>query len=209
MSGLDEPNHFALVSKPPSALEKVSPGAKRILSGIVTDLLALVKTDLATRPAVSAVLCGICPADFYGEMLQQFVAPHGTMELICLTWTNELIEAAQDSQFDLFVLVLNPRLYSSKASAERVPWSQLNFSDHGNEMHACELIGSLKSKYAKPVFVISNAVVYKSIAELEKAGADAVFFMPFSPHEFGSAFQRHVTTRQASITDNHLTRDPD
>jgi hypothetical protein len=35
--------NFALVPKPPGALEKAEPGAKRILSGMVADTLALVK----------------------------------------------------------------------------------------------------------------------------------------------------------------------
>ena len=36
-------NDFALVPRPPGALEKAEPGAKRILSGMVADTLALVK----------------------------------------------------------------------------------------------------------------------------------------------------------------------
>jgi len=38
-----ENNDFALVPRPPGAVEKAEPGAKRILSGMVADTLALVK----------------------------------------------------------------------------------------------------------------------------------------------------------------------
>jgi CheY-like chemotaxis protein len=47
-----EPDNFALVPKPPGALEKAKPGAKRILAGMVADTLALVKKEplRETRP---------------------------------------------------------------------------------------------------------------------------------------------------------------
>src|SRR6266550_4484466 len=40
---MNENNEFALVPKPPGALEKSEPAAKRILSGMVADTLALGK----------------------------------------------------------------------------------------------------------------------------------------------------------------------
>jgi len=40
---MKEKNDFALVPRPPSAVEKSEPGAKRILSGMVADALALRK----------------------------------------------------------------------------------------------------------------------------------------------------------------------
>lgn len=39
----DKPNGFALVRKPSSAIEKAAPGARRIVSGMVADTLALTK----------------------------------------------------------------------------------------------------------------------------------------------------------------------
>jgi Leucine-rich repeat (LRR) protein len=43
---MNKKNDFALVRKPASAVEKVAPGAKRILSGMVTDTLALTRFRL-------------------------------------------------------------------------------------------------------------------------------------------------------------------
>ena len=39
---MNEKNRFALVPRPPSAVEKAEPGAKRILSGMVADTIALI-----------------------------------------------------------------------------------------------------------------------------------------------------------------------
>ena len=51
---MSENNDFALVPKPPSALEKAEPGARRILSGMVADTLALVKPDRLDSPDANA-----------------------------------------------------------------------------------------------------------------------------------------------------------
>lgn len=45
----DKLNGFALVRKPSSAVEKAAPGAKRILSGMVADTLALVKKETVRK----------------------------------------------------------------------------------------------------------------------------------------------------------------
>jgi TPR repeat protein len=45
VSALNEADNFALVPRPPGAFEKAEPGAKRILSGMVADTLALARVD--------------------------------------------------------------------------------------------------------------------------------------------------------------------
>ena len=50
-----ERDNFALVPKPPSAIEKAEPGAKRVLSGMVADTLALVKKAARPKPRVVLV----------------------------------------------------------------------------------------------------------------------------------------------------------
>jgi hypothetical protein len=49
---MNEKEDCALVPRPPSGLEKAEPGARRILSGIVADTLALAKKkpSSATKP---------------------------------------------------------------------------------------------------------------------------------------------------------------
>lgn len=48
---MDGNHNFALVPRPPSAVEKAEPGAKRILSGMVADTLALARP---AQPEISA-----------------------------------------------------------------------------------------------------------------------------------------------------------
>jgi mannitol/fructose-specific phosphotransferase system IIA component (Ntr-type)/CheY-like chemotaxis protein len=50
-----EPDNFALVPKPPSAIEKAEPGAKRVLSSMVADTLALVKREQLSKPRIILV----------------------------------------------------------------------------------------------------------------------------------------------------------
>ena len=51
---MNEKDNFALVPKPPSAVEKAAPGAKRILSGMAADTLALVKPVRLDSPDANA-----------------------------------------------------------------------------------------------------------------------------------------------------------
>lgn len=46
---MTEEDNAALVRRPPSALEKAEPGAKRILSGMVADALALAQAKIQTQ----------------------------------------------------------------------------------------------------------------------------------------------------------------
>ena len=47
---MSESNNFALVPKLPGALERAEPGAKRILSGMVADTLALARKEQVAKP---------------------------------------------------------------------------------------------------------------------------------------------------------------
>ena len=49
---MNEKHDFALVPSPPGAVEKTEPGAKRILSGMVADTLALVKKERPLRVVI-------------------------------------------------------------------------------------------------------------------------------------------------------------
>ena len=52
---MTEKDNFALVPKTPAALEKAEPGAKRVLSGMVTDALVLVKKQRRSKPRIVLV----------------------------------------------------------------------------------------------------------------------------------------------------------
>ena len=47
---MEEKNDFALAPRLPSAVEKAKPGARRVLSGMVADTLALAKKETVRKP---------------------------------------------------------------------------------------------------------------------------------------------------------------
>jgi hypothetical protein len=66
---LNNDNDFALVPRLPSEIGKTEPGARRVLSGMVSETLALVGKKLANKPA-HLNACGTAraraKADFFG-----------------------------------------------------------------------------------------------------------------------------------------------
>ena len=52
---MNEHDKFALVPKTPAAIEKAEPGTKRVLSGMVSDALALVKKQQRSKPRIVIV----------------------------------------------------------------------------------------------------------------------------------------------------------
>lgn len=67
---LKDKNNFALVRKPSSAVEKAAPGAKRILSGMVADALALGKK--AVPPRIIVVDDEPMFLELYGHMIRNY-----------------------------------------------------------------------------------------------------------------------------------------
>ena len=190
---MKEANNFALVPKQPSSLEKAEPGSKRILCGMVADTLALAKKEQAADSMISVAMYG-WGEPFLGEavemILRQGLATQSKVEFKFWYWATDFIEAARDSHFDLFILCLNPGIYSRRDTAKRSQGREMNWDDAGSEEDAYQLIGRLKREFSKPVIVVSNGMKYDSKPEIEKAGADAVFWMPFGMDEFVSALSR-------------------
>jgi CheY-like chemotaxis protein len=190
---MNETTKSALVPKPPGALEKAAPGARRILSGMVADTLALAKKEQTTNQVLSVAMCGWAEPDFQQiieMMLCQGLATHSRIEFKFFFWTTDFLEAARHSRFDIFILWLNPGSYSRKDTAGRPLGRETNWDDHGDEVNAYELIAGLKREFNRPVIAVSNCFKYDSKPELEKAGADAVFWMPFGCDTFLSALLR-------------------
>lgn len=195
---MNEENDFALVPRPPSEIEKVEPGAKRVLSGMVSDMLALTGRQLVTKPVVSVAMCGWdydgLHCELIGLIIEREFAMRSKLELKGFAWTTDLIEAARQSRFDLFILLLNPGIYSRKDTAQRRLGREVNWDEHGDEIDAYEYISRLKQEFGRPIFVISNEIKYSlnqnSRAKFEKAGVDAVFSTPFGMDEFRLALQR-------------------
>ena len=126
---MNEKNDFALVRKPTSAVEKAAPGAKRILSGIVADALALAKP-------IFTVLIG---DDQFGDLVETIIksdwAQKYSLRFIRFKRESELLRSAQEQPFDLiFIYVGN------------VEWDTDDpFS------RAVEVLERIKKQYGKPI----------------------------------------------------------
>jgi CheY-like chemotaxis protein len=199
MKEMNDKNDFALVPRPPSEIEKAEPGTKRVLSSMISETLALAKTKHITRPSVSVAICGFLFDGYeglqsiYRVLLRDCLADQASLECKFFAWTTDLTEAARQSQFNLFILVLNPALNARKEYANHALDRAPTWADNGDEINAYEFIASLKLEFKKPIFVISNGLKYdldnKTRAAFQRAGADAIFGMPHGIEEFRSALQ--------------------
>ena len=94
---MDEPNNFVLVRKPSSAVEKAAPGAKRILSGMVADALAL------ARP-VFTVFIFVEAFGSVAAIIKSVWAPKYQVRFIGFRSEDELLRLVQEQPFDLIFL---------------------------------------------------------------------------------------------------------
>lgn len=83
----NETKNFALVPKPPSAIEKAEPGAKRVLSNMVADILAIAPVDLDALVSEGKRIQlreGMTPEDIRAFDLfhRAAVAGHGEAQLL-------------------------------------------------------------------------------------------------------------------------------
>ena len=87
LNNSESQNDFPLVRRSSSAVEKAGPGAKRILSGMVADTLALVRKEQVVLPVVSVAMCGYVH-DMYdwfqeiiGLLLKRDLATKSSLEI--------------------------------------------------------------------------------------------------------------------------------
>jgi len=208
---MNKADSIALVRKRSGVLEKAEPGATRILSGMVADTLALAKKEQATNLVVSVAMCGWAEPHFQEivEMIvRQGLATPSRVEFKFFFWTTDLLEAARRSRFDLFILWLNPGCFSRKDTAKQPLGRAMNWDDHGDEIDAYDFITGLKREFNRPVVTVSNCLKYESKTELEEAGADAVFWMPFGMDEFLSALSRCLKTPRRGVEKNEAPNRP-
>ena len=111
------------------------------------------------------------------------------------------------SRFDLFILVLNPTIFTRKERVKYGPYQETVWENHGDEVNAYDFIASLKQDFNKPIFVISNEGVYilnhASIAKFKSAGVNALFGIPFSPDEFQIALKTYLKVPNISFPESN------
>ncbi|MDD5138840.1 MAG: response regulator [Verrucomicrobiales bacterium] len=172
------PKEFQTALEAALKIPRASAGQDEIMS---------LKTSLAAeiKPKFSVAVCGVSPyTEFYNELLksllQEVLPDNFEVELNNFIYVDRLLEAAQKRQFNLYFIFLNPRL--------------------PGEFDAHELIAHLKTRFQKPIVILTNEFIYglDAAAGFEQAGADAFFsFLPPFPLEgFKEALKECVGMKQ-------------
>ena len=142
---MNDNNSFAPVPKPPGSLEKAEPGAKRILSGMVADTLALARKEQPSKPVLSVLIGGFQGnrwPDSFQAIIESQWGSHYEVRVACEANALNILTRAQQQPVDLFILSVH--------NEEALP------------AHA-RLMASLKAQHGKPILVCG----------VKLAGADA------------------------------------
>jgi DNA-binding NtrC family response regulator len=166
---MNEPDNFALVPKPPNALEKAEPGAKRILSGMVADTLALAKKEQGTKPNLT-VLFGDYEHSSQHECFRVVLRDDYNLKIVCSDSAVELLKLAEQQPFDLIVANLT--------------------CVRGGDLF--DVLKQLKAHYNKPHILLSSWAgpiwrgrIFSDL--LKQAGIDAYLEIPWEIAEMRSA----------------------
>jgi CheY-like chemotaxis protein len=172
---MNEDSKFALVPRAPSALEKTEPGAKRILSGIVTDTLALARKQPVGKRSIS-VLLGFGSSEGYKLFAEGVTATIGKqceVRFIYFETKSELLRAAQQESIDLIIAFCG-QLIDWKTAAE-------------DSVKVVELLENVAQSFRKPIIVPHN--FDKDLEKRLKAAGIETFPGVFSTIDFWSALQ--------------------
>jgi hypothetical protein len=151
---MSETNDFALLPRPPGALGKAEPGAKRILAGMVSDTLALAKKGSLQKPTFTALL-GL--DHFAGIMELVFASKLGethNLRFFYFTRSSELLKLAEEHPFDLVFMYIG-----------NIVWDVA--STDGSWCGAAGVLGELKARYGKAIVATQGLELS---AELEPKG---------------------------------------
>ena len=169
---MSEENQFALVRKPSSAVEKAEPGAKHVLSGMVTDALALAKRVQRPKPRIVVV----DDEDWFLEMVERLIQSWFG-EVTMLTFQNR-DEAWQE------LLRADPDLLITDMNNDNVPGRTQYFGMSGWKM--LPLLAEKKAKY--PILVVSGSFSMEGVENKARQYA--------GPDLNVSFLAKHFTTEQ-------------
>jgi TPR repeat protein len=106
-----ESNESALVTKPPGLLEKAEPGARRILSSMVADTLALAK------PIFTVLMCDDDPTSNVAEVVIRSDWPHKySIRFIRFTRDSALLKLTQEEFCPIFFVYVGNVKWSTSAN---------------------------------------------------------------------------------------------
>ncbi len=108
MSAASDDHDFALVRRRPSALETATPNTKRVLSGMVSEVLALEKNYIPAKRVFSVLVGGdIVHYELFALAVSQAIHEQGAVELKHCDTISELVEALNRRRFDVAFLYLH------------------------------------------------------------------------------------------------------
>ncbi len=179
MNNGENHDRFPLVRRPSSAVEKAAPGAKRILSGMVADTLALVKGERA-KPIFTVLLgLGDRNENHFYEMFERFfrneLGQRYELKFLHFEKEAELLHLAQTQLFDLTFVILN-----------NIHWD-MPFVPSESWHPIIGFLEQFKTRHEKPIITSSG---YQNIdsERLRRAGIPFLC-VPFSEEQFRYALK--------------------
>ena len=136
-------NNGALVQKPSSAVEKAAPGAKRVLSGMVKDTLALAK-PVFTVFLGDSLMPGEIGNGLFGELVESVIKSdwqkHYSLKFIHFKRESELLKLVSDTSFNLIFLYVSG-----------VEWATGDPRINKDFSKPVEVLSKIRTRYGKPI----------------------------------------------------------
>lgn len=139
--------------------------------------------DIASKRKRNQIHILLCLwEDNLTKILTKFIKDKNDHEVRSLSSPHEkdLLKAAEDGSFDMFILLLNNIIYNSHRSREE-----------DLREGAFDLVSYMKTRYKKPVIALYGYPDDPDYADkVRSAGADFVFRMPFKAENFLDAIEK-------------------
>jgi DNA-binding NtrC family response regulator len=167
---MSETNDFALVPRAPSSLEKAEPGAKRILSGMVADTLALAKKEPSRKPRPLRIVMLDDEAFVLETLKLVWSLEYSNAELLTFTDTQKALQELQREDPDLFT----------------TDWNHYG-------MRGPEILKALAARKVKyPVFVISAFAPEENVVVSAGPGLNVTLLRkPFNVEQLRALLREH------------------
>ena len=188
---MNESDKFALVPRPPGALEKAEPGTKRILSGMVADTLASARKEPPTKPPFAVVL-GLGDKtdrllyDRFEKWFETKLGQEYTVRFVHFDRSTELLRLVREQTFGLVVVS------RTKTEFDTIP----DLLSGTRERKIVEFLEKLVSQLRIPI-VIPGGFDSESTERLKRAGVHAFvpYGAPFSTEAFWNTLQSCLPLR--------------
>jgi DNA-binding response OmpR family regulator len=168
---MNKNGNFAVVRRPSSAVEKAVPGAKRILSGMVADALALAKKQPPTKRVIRVLTCtgDQDMSEFWQEIIQEHLGSGYTVEVTDKGEVTTILELVNKQSFDIIIPLINNILAPIPVDFDG------NYFEN-RVRKAVELFTRLKAQFDIPIIALCGAEPNFNLPERLKLGGIDAFF---------------------------------